>query len=50
LSADEVRLKVAKIARENDLFDEEKVSFYIGYTPAGTPVRPGLATLAPEGA
>jgi hypothetical protein len=50
MTADEVRLKVAKLARENALFDEEKINFYVGDTPAGTPTRPGLAPLAPEGA
>jgi hypothetical protein len=43
-------MRVAKIVRENDLFDDEKISFYVGFTPAGTPVRPGLQPLAPEGA
>jgi hypothetical protein len=41
---------VAKIAQENDLFDEEKVNFYLGFSPSGTPTRPGLAALRPEGA
>jgi hypothetical protein len=47
---DEVRLRVAKIAQENDLFDESKVNFYLGFSPSGTPTRPGLAALRPEGA
>lgn len=49
-SVEEVRLAVAKLARENDLFDEEKIQFYVGFTPSGTPFRPGLQVLAPEGA
>ena len=50
LSPDDVKLRVAKIARENDLFDEDKLQFYVGYDTAGRPNRPGLASLAPEGA
>lgn len=50
LSTDEVRLKVAKLARENALFDDEKINFYVGFSPQGTPTRPGLNVLAPEGA
>jgi hypothetical protein len=50
MSADQVRLKVAKIAQENDLFDEEKIQFYVGFKPSGEITRPGLGTLAPEGA
>lgn len=50
MSVDEVKLRIAKIAQENDLFDEEKISFYVGFTPGGTPVRPGLQPLSPEGA
>jgi hypothetical protein len=50
MSADEVRLKVAKLAQENDLFDEDKISFYVGFDPTGRPNRPGLLALAPEGA
>jgi hypothetical protein len=50
LSADQVRLKVAKLAQENDLFDEEKLQFYVGFDPTGRPTRPGLASLSPEGA
>jgi hypothetical protein len=49
-SVDEVRLQIAKLARENDLFDEEKLSFFIGFDPLGRPNRPGLQSLAPEGA
>ena len=49
-SIEEVRLLAAKLAQENDLFDEEKINFYVGYTATGTPVRPGLAPLAPEAA
>jgi hypothetical protein len=46
----EVRNLVAKLARENDLMDEEKLNFYVGFTPSGSPFRPGLTALAPEGA
>lgn len=49
-SASEVRNLVAKIARENALFDDEKVGFYLGFDPTGRPTRPGLQALAPEGA
>ena len=49
-SIEEVRLKVAKLARESDLFDEEKINFFVGFDPLGRPNRPGLQTLAPEGA
>lgn len=49
-SIDEVRLEVAKLAREEDLFDEEKINFYVGFSAQGTPNRPGLQALAPEGA
>jgi hypothetical protein len=48
MSADRVKLRVAKIAQENDLFDEEKLQFYVGFSPSGTPTRPGLGVLAPE--
>ena len=47
---DEVRLKVAKLARENDLFDNEKINFFVGFDPLGRPNRPGLQALSPEGA
>jgi hypothetical protein len=50
MSPDEVKLKVAKLAQENDLFDEDKLQFYVGFDSAGRPTRPGLASLAPEGA
>jgi peptidoglycan hydrolase-like protein with peptidoglycan-binding domain len=49
-SIEQVKLNVAKLARENDLFDEEKIQFYVGFTPLGTPTRPGLLSLSPEGA
>lgn len=45
---EEVKLQAAKLARENDLFDEEKIAFYVGFNPSGTPNRPGLMALAPE--
>lgn len=47
---EEVKLRVAKLAREQDLFDEEKINFFVGFSPLGTPQRPGLKTLAPESA
>jgi hypothetical protein len=50
MSVDEVKLKVAKLAQENDLFDEEKLQFYVGFDAMGRPTRPGLASLSPEGA
>jgi hypothetical protein len=49
-SVDEVRLLIGKLARENDLFDEEKLSFFVGFDPLGRPNRPGLKAIAPEGA
>ena len=49
-SIEEVKLEVAKIAREEGLLDDEKLNFYIGFTPQGTPMRPGLQALAAEGA
>lgn len=49
-SVEEVKRSVAKIAREQALFDDEKINFYVGFTPQGTPNRPGLTSLAPEGA
>lgn len=47
-SPDELRLLVAKTARELDLFDEEKINFYVGFDTQGRPVRPGLTALTPE--
>ena len=47
-SIEEVRLAAAKLAKEEDLFDEAKVNFYIGFGAQGTPQRPGLTALAPE--
>lgn len=50
-SPDEIKLLVAKTAREQALFDDEKINFYVGFNPAtGTPERPGLRSLRPEGA
>jgi hypothetical protein len=49
-SIEEVKLQVAKLARENDLFDEEKINFFVGFTPGGIPNRPGLQVLSPESA
>ncbi len=49
-SIDEVRLAIAKLARENALFDDEKINFFVGFDPLGRPNRPGLQALAPEGA
>lgn len=49
-TVEEIKRSVAKIAREQALFDDEKINFYVGFTPQGTPNRPGLQTLAPEGA
>jgi len=49
-SIEEVKLLVSKLVREQDLFDEEKLQFFVGFTPAGTPERPGLRSLAPESA
>lgn len=47
---DETKLLVAKTARELGLADDEKINFYVGFNPQGTPNRPGLQTLRPEGA
>ena len=49
-SIEEVRLQIAKLARENDLFDNEKINFFVGFDPLGKPNRPGLQVLTPEGA
>lgn len=49
-SVDEVKQLVAKTAREQSLADDDKINFYVGFTPMGTPTRPGLQALAPEGA
>jgi hypothetical protein len=49
-SLDEIKLAVAKLAREEDLFDEKKINFFVGFDPLGRPNRPGLISTAPEGA
>ena len=49
-SIEEVKLQIAKLSREEDLFDEENLNFFVGFTPGGTPTRPGLQSLTPEGA
>lgn len=49
-SVEEIRMLVAKTARELGLADDEKINFFTGFTPQGTPVRPGLQSLAPESA
>ena len=49
-SIEEVRLAIAKLARENDLFDNEKINFFVGFDPLGRPNRPGLEVLSPESA
>lgn len=48
-NVDEVKRKVAKLAREEALFDDDKINFYVGYDPLGRPYRPGLAAVRPEG-
>jgi hypothetical protein len=50
LNPEEVRLRVAKLAQENALFDDEKIQFYTGFDASGRPSKPGLASLTPEGA
>lgn len=47
---EEVKRDIVKLSRENDLFDEEKLNFFVGFTASGTPTRPGLQAIAPEGA
>lgn len=49
-TVDEIKLLVAKTAREQGLADDDKINFYVGFNPSGTPTRPGLQTLKPEGA
>lgn len=49
-SLDEIKLMVAKTAREQGLADDDKINFYVGFSPSGTPTRPGLEVLRPEGA
>lgn len=49
-NVEEVRLAVAKLAREEGLFDDDKIQLYTGFTGRGTPTKPGLASLAPEAA
>lgn len=47
-TVEEIKLKMAQVARENALFDEDKIDFFVGFTPSGVPERPGLRALAPE--
>ena len=49
-SVQEVKLQIAKLSKEQGLFDDEKLNFFVGFTPGGVPSRPGLASLTPEGA
>lgn len=50
-SSEEIKRLAAQAARERGLLDEEKLQFFVGYDPKkGTPFRPGLNPLAPEGA
>lgn len=49
-TVDEVKLLVAKTAREQGLADDDKINFYVGFNPMGQPIRPGLQSLSPEGA
>lgn len=45
MNQDEVKQKVAKIVQEADLFDEQKVNFYLGFDASGRPTRPGLQAI-----
>jgi len=49
-SIEEVRLQARKAATEMALSDDVKSQLFVGYTEEGTPERPGLKALAPEGA
>lgn len=47
-SIDEVKLLVAKTAREQGAADDEKINLYVGFDALGRPTRPGLGSLRPE--
>jgi len=50
VSAAEVTQRASKFALELGLEDDPKAQLFVGFTPEGTPTRPGLAALSPEGA
>lgn len=49
-TVDEIKLLVAKTAREQGLADDAKINFYVGFNAMGQPTKPGLQSLRPEGA
>ena len=49
-STEEIRRYAAQSAKEAGALDDQKLQFFVGYDPVrGTPNRPGLNPLAPEG-
>jgi hypothetical protein len=51
LSAVEISQKATKFAIEAGLLDDPKLQLFVGFNPrTGTPFRPGLSPLSPEGA
>ncbi len=49
-SLEEIQRLTRQAAREAGQIDDEKLDVFLSFTPLGTPQRPGLGTLAPEGA
>jgi hypothetical protein len=50
-SIQEIRNLARKAATEEGLLDDPKLQLFVGFNPrTGTPFRPGLSPLAPEGA
>jgi hypothetical protein len=50
LTALEIQQKVRKFAIETGLMDDPKLQLFVGFGDDGTPLRPGLGRLTPEGA
>lgn len=49
-SLQETRRLAQQAAMEAGMQDDEKLKYYLGFSPLGRPERPGLQDLAPEGA
>lgn len=49
-SLEETQALAQQAAREAGVADDEKLKFYLGFSPLGNPERPGMKPLAPEGA
>lgn len=47
-SVTEVKEMVAKLAREEALFDDRKLNLFVGFDSAGRPYRPAATALTPE--